>query len=199
MGFHKRLIQRFNEGIYQAIDSPEFEMRVAFLRAYINKNKFKYNNGENIIFSLDQISYIASMISSSIRELVGAVKNIVNVSIIYEKPITEDLIDTAIKDFILGPTKDITLEKIINAVRDYYGFSEEEIKGVSRNADLVEARHIAMYITRQLTQITLVEIGRFFKRDHSAVINGDRRIRELIIQNKLINTKVNNIIQKIKN
>jgi len=160
-----RLRSRFSSGLIADIQLPDFETRTAIL-----KRKAKL---EGIDMPEDVFRFIAKTISSSIRELEGALTTISAYSKLTNAEITVSLAKLALKDMIINSEKqDLSIEYIQSTIANYFNVSVEELKGKRRSKNIVYPRHIAMYFCRKLLDSPLSDIGAAFGgRDHSTVIN----------------------------
>jgi len=165
-----RLRSRFASGLVADIQLPDFETRTAIL-----KRKAKI---DGITMPEDVFKFIAKTISSSIRELEGALITINAYAQLAETEITVEFARHALKSMTVNPEKqDLSIEFIQNTVADYFNISIEDLKGKRRSKNIVYPRHIAMYFCRKLLDCPLSDIGNSFGgRDHSTVINGYENI-----------------------
>lgn len=185
----ERFRTRFEWGLIADIQAPDYETRMAILK----KNAENYGKEiDNAVFD-----YIASNITSNIRELEGAYNKLVAFSKLNKVDISMDIAEEALKD-IINPneSKEITPKVIINFVADYFNISEDDITSRSRTSDLVLPRHICMYLCKELTDNSLQDIAKALnKKDHTTVMHGIERIKEDIkVDNNLLNTI--NILKK---
>ena len=173
-----RLRSRFEWGLIADIQAPDLETRIAILR--------KKANIENLIVPDDVMLYIASNIKSNIRELEGALIRVVAYSSLTNRDVTEELAHEALKD-ILSSSKpvEITVDLIKEVVSKNFKIKMEDFQSKKRTRAIAFPRQIAMYLTRELTDLSLPKIGdEFGGRDHTTVIhacdkiNGDMKIDE---------------------
>ncbi len=182
----ERFRSRFISGLITDIGAPEYETRVAILR---KKAELFYIN-----ISDDVIYYIAENVTSNIRELEGSLKKVNAYSKIKKEEITLELAKNALED-IIGQkgTKEITPNYIIEVVAEHFSITSEDIISKKRNQELVLPRHIAMYLSREMTEVSLKKIGQIFGgRDHSTVLNAIDKIESYL------NTGDNEIYTKIE-
>src|SRR6266480_5370392 len=146
------------------------------------------------------LEYIASRISTNIRELEGALIRVTAFASLNRQSVDLQLAEIVLKDLIpeaQGPQ--ITAATIMGQTASYFGLSIEDLCGTSRSRVLVTARHIAMYLCRELTDLSLPMIGQQFGgRDHTTVINADRKIRSLMAERRSIYTQVTELTNRIK-
>ena len=189
-GLEERVISRFHWGLMVDLQPPDFETRLAILRSKIQSN--------NIQISDSVVSYIASNIKSNIRELEGCLIKLLAHSSIYKTDISVELAKRILIDFIKEKEKRITLERITKTVSEFYDIDAEEIKGDKRSKSVVQARQIAIYLARKLTNLSLKEIGNNFgKRDHSTILHSFNKIENLTRKNKRIKGDITTIKSKL--
>ena len=191
-GFEERMLSRFEWGLITDIQAPEFETRVAILR--------KKAAAERIDIPEPVIEYMASRISSNIRELEGTLIRVTAFANLNRQAIDMDLIQTVLKDsFSVSDETRITPMEIIAATSAYYKITQEEITGSGRQAAIALARQIAMHICRELTDLSLPKIGNHFgNRDHTTVMYATKKISAQMRERRYIYNQVSEIIQKIK-
>lgn len=165
-----RLRSRFSCGLTADIQSPDFETRLAILKRKATL--------DNIEMPEEVFNFTAKTITSSIRELEGALTTISGYSRLTGKEITTDLAKLALKNMIINSEKEaLSIDYIQNTVADYFGVSVNDLKGKRRSKNIVYPRHVAMYFCRKLLDCPLADIGNSFGgRDHSTVINGYENI-----------------------
>jgi chromosomal replication initiator protein len=190
-----RLRSRFEWGLLTDVQPPELETRIAILR--------KKAIQEGLNAPPDVLEYIASRISTNIRELEGALIRVTAFASLNRQGVDISLAEIVLKDLIPqdqangGPQ--ITAATIMGQTAAYFGLSIEDLCGASRSRVLVTARHIAMYLCRELTDMSLPKIGQQFGgRDHTTVINADRKIRSLMAERRSIYTQVTELTNRIK-
>ncbi|MEJ2567489.1 MAG: chromosomal replication initiator protein DnaA, partial [candidate division WOR-3 bacterium] len=189
-GLEDRVISRFHWGLMVDLQPPDFETRLAILRSKIQS--------DNIQISDSVVNYIASNIKSNIRELEGCLIKLLAHSSIYKTDINVELAKRILIDFIKEKEKRITLERIIKTVSEFYNIDSEEIKGDKRSKSVVQARQIAIYLARNLTNLSLKEIGNDFgKRDHSTILHSFNKIENLTRKNKRIKGEIETIKSKL--
>ena len=191
-GFEERMLSRFEWGLITDIQAPEFETRVAILR--------KKAANEKITIPDDVIEYMASRISSNIRELEGTLIRVTAFANLNRQSIDMDLIQSVLKDsFSIAEGSTISPLEIITATADYYKLSPEDITGSGRQQAVALARQIAMHICRELTDLSLPKIGTHFgNRDHTTVMYATKKISAQMRERRYIYNQVSEVIQKIK-
>ncbi len=187
-----RLRSRFEWGLLTDVQPPELETRIAILRRKAIQ--------EGLNAPPEVLEYIASRISTNIRELEGALIRVTAFASLNRQSVDLQLAEIVLKDLIpeaQGPQ--ITTATIMGQTASYFGLSIEDLCGTSRSRVLVTARHIAMYLCRELTDLSLPKIGQQFGgRDHTTVINADRKIRSLMAERRSIYTQVTELTNRIK-
>ncbi|MBV9451070.1 MAG: chromosomal replication initiator protein DnaA [Streptosporangiaceae bacterium] len=187
-----RLRSRFEWGLLTDIQPPELETRIAILRRKAEQ--------ERLNAPPEVLEYIASRISTNIRELEGALIRVTAFASLNRQSVDLQLAEIVLKDLIpeaQGPQ--ITAATIMGQTASYFGLSIEDLCGTSRSRLLVTARHIAMYLCRELTDLSLPKIGQQFGgRDHTTVINADRKIRKLMAERQSVFTQVTELTTRIK-
>jgi chromosomal replication initiator protein len=187
-----RLRSRFEWGLLTDVQPPELETRIAILRRKAIQ--------DTLNVPPEVLEYIASRISTNIRELEGALIRVTAFASLNRQSVDLQLAEIVLKDLIpeaQGPQ--ITIATIMGQTASYFGLSIEDLCGTSRSRVLVTARHIAMYLCRELTDLSLPKIGQAFGgRDHTTVINADRKIRSLMAERRSIYTQVTELTNRIK-
>ena len=186
-----RLRSRFEWGLLADMQSPEYETRMAILQ------KKEELDGYNIPKEI--IQYIATNVTSNIRELEGALNKIIAFSNLEKREIDIELAEEALKDIITPnkPTK-ITPQFIMDIVCDHFDISIEDIKSNKRKSEIVTPRQVIMYLCREYTDFTLNNIGILLgNRDHSTVLSGWEKISNKIKEDDSFNNTINIIIKKI--
>ena len=169
----ERLRSRFELGLIADIQKPDFDTRIAILR--------KKAENEGIKISDEMLELIAGRIESNIRELEGSLTRVNAYARLNHCEINEDVISHALHDLVVvRDPKRITPELIIDCVSDYYGLSADALRGDSRKKEIAFARHVAVYLTREMTGMSLPRIGDAFGRDHSTIINSCDKVTKLM-------------------
>ena len=188
----ERFRSRFEWGLIADIQPPDYETRMAILK----KNAEYYD--KQIDDSIFQ--YIATNIKSNIRELEGAFNRIIAKSKIDNaSEITLELAEDALKD-IINPNKqtEITPELIIHVVAEHFGVKPEDITSKKRNSEFVQPRQVVMYLCRDLTDSSLVQIGKLLgKKDHTTVLHGIKKVTEELAVNDELRNKIETIKKKM--
>ena len=191
-GFEERLRSRFEWGLICDVQPPDLETRIAILR--------KKATLERMSTPDDVLEYIASKISSNIRELEGALIRVTAFANLNRQPVTLDLAEVVLHDLIPSEQPaQITVATIMGETARYFGLTIDDLCSSSRSRQLVQARQIAMYLCRELTELSLPKIGQHFGgRDHTTVMHADRKIRELMGERRAIYNQVTELTNRIK-
>lgn len=171
-----RLRSRFEWGLITDIQSPDLETRIAILR--------KKALMEGLDIPDEVIHHIAAKIENNIRELEGALISIVAYASLFHSEVTMELTDEALKNVLFSPKKKVTLEKIIEATADHFHLTSADLCGKRRTKEIAHARQVAMYLARDLTELSLPKIGEEFGgRDHTTVLYAVRKIEDILKTN----------------
>ena len=187
----ERFRSRFEWGLIADITPPDYETRMAILR----------KNAENMNLNIDDaiFDYTASNIKSNIRELEGAFNKIIAFSKLNKIELTLEAAEEALKDIIYpDKPREITPTLILNTVAEHYNISPEDITSKKRNGELIEPRHVVMYLCRSLVDIPLKSIALLLnKRDHTTVIHGINKISEEIEKDSELKNRIDIIKKKL--
>lgn len=172
----ERLRSRFEWGLIADIQPPDYETKVAILLKKAQQLRIKENCELRIENEI--LHFIASKATSNIRELEGALQKVIAYARLYNNEITMDLAADALRDFFASPRpKRISNKNIIDTVCDYYEISEDDIKSKKKHREVSYPRQVAMYLIRELTDISLPKIGEIFGgKDHTTVIHAIDKI-----------------------
>ena len=183
-----RLKSRFDWGLIADISNPDFETRLAILR--------KKTQLDNIIIDDDILSAIATRVDTNIRELEGTLNKLIAKASLTGSPITMEMTERAINDIVAKQDKVISSEYIQDVVGKYFSVSPADLRGAKRSNDVTFPRQIAMYLCRNVAQMSLPQIGiDFGKRDHTTVMHACNKIENEIKTNS--NTRL--IVESVKN
>jgi chromosomal replication initiator protein len=191
-GFEERMRSRFEWGLLTDVQPPDLETRIAILR--------KKAIGDALAVPDDVMEYIASRITTNIRELEGALIRVTAFASLHRQPITTPLADVVLRDLIPSDgTPEITAAQIVAETASFFGVTVEDIHGSSRSRVLVNARQIAMYLCRELTDLSLPKIGQHFGgRDHTTVMHAERKIKALMGERMAVYNQVTELTNRIK-
>jgi chromosomal replication initiator protein len=187
-----RLRNRFHWGLITDVQPPELETRIAILR--------KKAAQERLNAPPEVLEFIASKISTNIRELEGALIRVTAFASLNRQGVDLALAEIVLKDLIPDNSQpEITAATIMAQTAAYFGQSMEELCGSSRSRVLVNARQIAMYLCRELTDLSLPKIGQQFGgRDHTTVMHADKKIRQLMAERRSVYNQVTELTNRIK-
>jgi chromosomal replication initiator protein len=186
-----RMRSRFGMGLIADIQAPEVETKIAIL----------YNKAEAERMKLpEEVAYfIASRVKSNIRELEGCLIKIGAHASLAGVPVDLTLAKTVLKDLIADEDKPINVESIQKAVCDFFGLKLHDLKARRRTREISNARQIAMYLSKQLTNLSLSEIGALFGgKDHATVIYACKQVEERRQRDETLNKTIENIIKRLK-
>jgi len=168
---------------------PETETRVAILK--------KKALEKNISLTNEVAFLLAKSVTSNIRELEGLLTRLTAFSSLMGRDITVDFTKDVLKDFIKTDDRETTPEEIQKIVSKYYNIKPSELKGKKKSSSIVLPRQVAMYLTRQLTTLSLPEVGQHFSgKDHSTVIYSVKKIEGLIKKDKKIKNDIDRLLKK---
>jgi chromosomal replication initiation ATPase DnaA len=188
-----RLRSRFEWGLITDIQAPDLETRIAILRKKVKTDAIHVPDSQLLTF-------IASRISTNIRELEGALTRVVAFSSLTGRPMTVELAQEVLKDvFPQGELPEVSVERIQETVIDRFGISMQELVGDRRSQSIVYPRQVAMYLCRELTDSSLPKIGKKFGgRDHTTVIHATSKIAKLIQEDRSVYNLVQELTARIK-
>jgi chromosomal replication initiator protein len=190
-GFQERLLTRFEGGLKADVIPPELETRIAILRLK--------SASEGLNVPDDVLEYIASRVSSDIRALEGALIRVTAFANLNSQPVNLPLAEIVLRDLVTDYLTEITPSLIIGQVAQYCSLTVEQIVGPSRTRPLTDARHIAMYLCRELTDLSLPLIGREFGgRDHTTVLSAYTKLRKALPEEPGLYTKISELTYRIK-
>nr|WP_239460087.1 chromosomal replication initiator protein DnaA [Nocardioides daejeonensis] len=187
-----RLRSRFEWGLITDVQPPDLETRIAILR--------KKAAIERMTAPPEVLEFIASKIHTNIRELEGALIRVTAFASLNRQDVDLTLAEIVLKDLIPeGGEPEITAASIIAQTAAYFGVSIEELTGPSRGRHLVQGRQIAMYLCRELTDLSLPKIGaQFGNRDHTTVMYAQRKINQLLAERRSVFNQVSELTNRIK-
>jgi chromosomal replication initiator protein len=191
-GFEDRMRSRFEWGLITDVQAPDLETRIAILR--------KKASSERIDIGDDVMELMASKVSSNIRELEGALIRITAFSNLNKTPIDLQLAHTVLKDLVLTEdTNVVSPTDIITITATFYQLSIDDLYGSSRSQTIALARQVAMYLSREMTNLSLPKIGQLFgNRDHTTVMYANKKIAELMKERRSIYNQVTELTSRIK-
>jgi chromosomal replication initiator protein len=186
-----RLRTRFEWGLISDVQAPDLETRIAILR------KKAAQEGMNL--PPEVLEFIASRIQSNIRELEGALIRVTAFASLNRQNVDLALTETVLKDLV-GETDapEINAATIMAVTAEYFAVSMDELTGTSRSRVLVQARQIAMYLCRELTDLSLPRIGEKFGRDHTTVLHAERKIKDQMAEKRAVYNQISELTSRIK-
>lgn len=185
----ERMRSRFAGGLVADVQSPDFEMRTAILRAKAEDRKAHVND--------DVLEYIARRDQTNIRELEGALTKLLMVAQLYNRPITLQLAMEALSDGAVRANQQITAGDVIQAVCTQFGLEERELLGRGRSRNVSFPRQVSMYLMRKDADISLEEIGQSLRRDHTTVLHGIRKIESEMSRDSTLRNDVMSIRERL--
>ncbi|HAP02322.1 MAG TPA: chromosomal replication initiator protein DnaA, partial [Bacteroidetes bacterium] len=190
-GMEERLLSRFRWGLSADIQAPDFETRIAILE------KKMYADG--IELPREVVEFVAYNISSSIRDLEGALVSLLAQSSLNKKEVDLDLAKKIIKNFVKTISREVSIEFIQKAVCEFFSVAPEKLKEKTRKRAIVQARQLSMYLAKNYTKNSLKVIGRHFGgRDHSTVIHSCQAVKDMMDTDKEFKESVQEIEKKIQ-
>ena len=186
-----RLRTRFEGGLLADVQPPSFELRIAIIK--------KKADAMGLTISNDLIEYMAERLQNNIRQIEGVLKRIYAVYSLTSAEVTKEKIDEVISIIDPGniPT-DAMIEKILSSVSRAYGVPVDQMKSKKKTDNIANARHVAIYLIKQQTELTLKEIGAIFGRDHSTVISSIDKVEKNIKTINNYEAEVNRLLKEIK-
>lgn len=186
----ERIRTRFEWGLMADIQPPDLELRMAILKRKAEDLGIQVSN--------EVLTFLAENIKSNIRQIEGAIKKLDAYSKLNGRSISIDLAKSVVGDILNIEDLAITKDKIINEVSAFYNVNGEEIRGKKRTSNIVNARFVAIYLLRTLTEMSSPEIGKEFQRDHTTVLNAETKISDRLKNDPQLEYEINLLIKKIK-
>ena len=189
--FQERLLSRLTQGLIVTIEPPEFDMRVQILLLKAERS--------GLDMPREVAEIIAKKLKSNVRELEGAVQQVLAYTRFHQVDVTIDTVKLALRDIFKASSVPVTIDAIQQTVAQHYGFKVSELNSKSRKAKLVRARQIAIYLARELTKKSLPELGELFGgRDHATVIYACKKIAAERNRDEELKYDLHILEQKIK-
>lgn len=191
-GFEDRMRTRFEWGLITDVHTPDLETRIAILRKKADRERLNVPD--------EILEYIATKITSNIRELEGTLIRVTAFANLNKQPVDMALVQTVLKDLItLDEANVIAPVDIMNRTAEYFRLSVDELTGSSRAQAIAVARQIAMYLCREMTNLSLPKIGQLFGgRDHTTVMHACKKIADLMKERRSIYNQVTDLTAQIK-
>ena len=191
-GFEDRMRTRFEWGLITDVQAPDLETRIAILR--------KKAASENLRIDDEVLEFMASKVSTNIRELEGALIRVTAFANLNKSEVTMPLVQTVMKDLMLSEEANVIAPtEIISETAQYFELTVEDLYGSSRSQVIAMARQIAMYLCRELTNLSLPKIGQLFgNRDHTTVMYANKKISDLMKERRSVYNQVTELTGRIK-
>ncbi len=189
-GIEERLRSRFRSGLVVDVLPPDLETRIAILQMKSMASKVPAPD--------DVLHFIASKFESNIRELEGALLRVAAFASLSRQAIDLPLTERALEDLLPESGQEISPALILEETAAYFSLSQGDLASKSRSRPLTTARHIAMYLLRELTGLSLIKIGEQFERDHTTVLHGVKKIEGLMPTRGVVYRQVQDLTKKIR-
>jgi len=189
-GIEERLRSRFRSGLVVDVQPPDLETRIAILQ--------KKAIRDTLIVPDSVLHFIASKFDSNIRELEGALLRVAAFASLSREPVDLRLTERALEDLIPQTGHEIAPAAILEETATYFSLTEADLISKSRSRPLTTARHIAMYLLRELTGLSLIKIGEMFERDHTTALHGIKKIESLMPARGSVYRQVQELTKKIR-
>jgi chromosomal replication initiator protein len=189
-GIEERLRSRFRSGLVVDVQPPDLETRIAILQLKAIRDRLHVP---------DEVHhFIASKFENNIRELEGALLRVNAFASISRQPVDLSLAERALEDLFPESGQEITPQAILEETATYYAMEIADLMSKSRSRPLTTARHVAMYLLRELTGLSLIKIGELFKRDHTTALHGIKKIEGLMQARGSVYRQVHELTKKIR-
>jgi len=189
-GIEERLRSRFRSGLVVDVQPPDLETRVAILQMKAIRDRLDVPEDVQL--------YIATRFDSNIRELEGALLRVAAFASLSHQPVDLELAQRALEDLLPDSGREITAPLILEETASYFGIEREELLSKSRSRPLTTARHVSMYLMRELTGLSLIKIGEYFNRDHTTALHGIKKIEALMPARGSTYRQVQELTKKIR-
>jgi len=190
-GFEERLLSRFDSGVVADITPPELETKIAIIEQKSIDN--------NIKFSKEIIEYIAVNLGDNIREIEGVINSINMHAKLLRIEVTLDLVKSILINNKKESKETITIDDVVNVISKELNVKKSDLKSKARAKNIVNARRIAIYLSKELTNSSMPTIASYFGlKDHSAVSHSIKKVNEILTESEATNVRVNELKNKIK-
>jgi chromosomal replication initiator protein len=189
-GIEERLRSRFRSGLVVDIQPPDLETRMAIIQLKAARDGLEVPD--------DVQHFIASKFDSNIRELEGALLRVTAFASLSREPIDLRLTERALEDLIPDPGNEIPPSLIMDETAAYFGLELADLVSKSRSRPMTTARHVAMYLLRELTGLSLIKIGELFERDHTTALHGIKKIESLMPARGSVYRQVQELTKKVR-
>ena len=187
----ERLRGRFESGVMADITPPDLELRTAIVKKKVE--------ALNTAFPQEVMNYIAENLTKNVRQLEGAVKRISAQHKLTGMPITVDMAIRCLSDQVVASEPaSVTVEKILNEVGNHFQVQQSDLKSRKQTSGIATARHVAIYLIRELTDLSLPAIGRIFSRDHTTIMNSYDTVKKRFEQNPSFEKEVKTLMGRIR-
>ncbi len=188
----ERLRTRFLSGLLADVSLPDFDLRLAILQQKAKQN--------NIYLSSEILKYIADNVSSSIRQLEGIIKKLGAIKFLQGGELSFERVKDAIKDFVqVKENESKKFDEILMAVSTKFGISREDILSEKRKKEIAIARHICVYIARELTSLSQAQIAKILNRDRSTLVSSEKTVKDMMEKDNDFAFDIKEIIRELSN
>ena len=185
-----RLVSRFEWGLIADIEPPDLELRIAIIK--------KKAEQINVLIPDDVLTFLGENLRSNIRQIEGAIKKLGALSFLSGKEITMELAHECISELLGGAEPiSVTVDKIFAAVFKKYGISKESLTGKSRKKEIVSARHVAVYLIREITEMSYPNTGKIFDRDSSTIISSYNLVATRVFSDPVFSSEINDLKKEV--
>ena len=189
-GMEERLRNRFRWGLCVDVQPPDLETRIAILQLKAQR--------DDIVVPNEVLDFIASKFDQNIRELEGALLRVAAYSSLLREPVSQQIAERALEDLLPQPGSEIPAPLILDETASYFGLTREDLVSKNRSRPLTTARHVAMYLLRECTGLSLIKIGELFERDHTTVLHGVKKIEILMRDRAPIFRQVQELTKRVR-
>jgi chromosomal replication initiator protein len=189
--FSERLITRFEQGLRADLQPPRYEERCAILKTTAERWKAEIPN--------EVIDYVSNNVSSNIRDLISAFHNLIEYSKLTGNPLTLEITQQRFKDLSISKQDNFSIDNIIRVVSEYFSLTPNDLKGKKKTQNIVFSRQLAMYIAREATNYSTIELGQEFGgRDHTTVMHSIEKIKSRLLTDSTLENTIENLKRSIK-
>jgi len=186
----ERLVSRFNWGLVADVQTPDLETRVAILQNRAER--------ERVSLPSEVALFVAHNVTSNIRELEGSLTKVLAFSRLTGQPISVSLAEEVLRDVVRRTERRVSIPEILRETCQYFGVTEENVRGPRRNAEYTRPRQVCMYLSREMTRHSLGEIGAHFSdRDHTTVMHAVGKITGLVETDPAIQEAVTKLRERL--
>ena len=186
----ERILSRFEWGLIADIQPPDLELRIAIIK--------KKAEQVNITLSDEVLTFLAENLRSNIRQIEGAIKKLSAIIFLEGKEVTMEIAATCLQEITGGVVPvQVIVDKIFSAVFNKYGISKADLLGQRRNKDIANARHISIYLIRQISEMSYPGIAKIFNRDHTTIISSCETVSKKMNNDAMFNVEINELQKEI--